>query len=165
MKKSILFITMLWLFIACEKQNVINENRTTPTPIEKDRETEIDSSECYMLQSFNELGKSIDQYDCIVFQKNAGRTFEEAFNNMKPELDALVNRDVDEEKKGANYDATKWELRKIERLVKNSPNEKLIYTSIELYMHSLVYNAYTIVRQYIVIDSEGNVYQIVGPVD
>ena len=116
-----------------------------------------------MLQEFNELGEPVESYQCIVFEKNAGCNFEEAFESIKPEIDALVTRNVSDEKDGGNYDASKWELRQFVRNVKNTPDEKLVYTSIELYMFSVVYNAYTIVYQYCVIDSGGNIYRIVGP--
>ena len=125
----------------------------------------IDPNECYMLQEFNELGEPVDSYKCIVFEKNAGRTFKDAFNSIKSDLDALVNRTISEEKDGGNYDANLWEVRQVVRNVKNSPDETLVYTSIELYMFSIVYNAYTIVHQYCVIDSEGNIYQIVSQID
>lgn len=183
MKKSILFLMILGLCFACDNNNVINaDNNTTSNTndtdstsvvnngeneddntIEPDRGIEIDPNECYMLQEFNELGEPVESYQCIVFEKNAGRNFEEAFESIKPEIDALLTRNVNDEKDGGNYDASKWELRQIVRNVKNSPDEKLVYTSIELYMFSIVYNTFTIVYQYYVIDSEGNIYQIVGP--
>jgi hypothetical protein len=118
-----------------------------------------------MLQEFNELGEPVESYRCIVFEKNAGRTYEDAFNSIKSDLDALVNRNISDEKDGGNYDTSQWEVRQIIRNVKNSPDEKLVYTSIELYIFSIVYNSYTIVHQYCVIDSEGNIYQIVSQID
>lgn len=154
MKKNILFLMLLGLFVACVNRNVPNEN---------DKGTVIDPSECYLIQTFNELGEPVEAYDCMTFDKKAGYTFEEAFTAIKPELDELVQRMVNDEKDGANYDAEKWELRQIVRDVKNSPNESLVYTSIELYMFSKVFRAYTIVYQFLVIDSEGNLYQISGP--
>ena len=166
MKKSILFLMILGIFIACDNNNVINNNSNDGT---KDTTSysnvKIDPNECYMLQEFNELGEPVDSYICIVFEKNAGCTYEDAFNSIKSDLDALVNRNISEEKDGGNYDASQWELRQIIRNVKNSPDEKLVYTSIELYMFSIVYNSYTIVHQYCVIDSEGNIYQIVSRID
>lgn len=74
----------------------------------------------------------------------------------------LAARMVNDEKSGGNYDSERWELRQVVRQVKNSPDDKLVYTSIELYMFSIVYNTYTIVYQFPVIDSEGNIYQITG---
>ena len=151
MKKSIVFLMILGIFVACDNNGAINNK--------------IDPNECYMLQEFNELGEPVDSYKCIVFEKNAGRTFKDAFNSIKPDLDELVNRNISDEIDGGNYDASQWELRQIIRNVKNSPDEKLVYTSIELYMFSIVYNSYTIVHQYCVIDSEGNIYQIVSQID
>lgn len=158
MKKNILFLMVLGLFVACGKNvpNVNNEGENT----EADKGTVIDPSECYRIQTFNELGEPVDAYDCMTFDKKAGNTFEEALATMKPELDELVQRMVNDEKDDANYDAEKWELRQIVRDVQNSPNESLVYTSIELYMFSKVFGAYTIVYQFFVIDSEGNLYQI-----
>ena len=118
-----------------------------------------------MLQEFNELGEPVESYRCIVFEKNAGGTYEDAFNSIKSDLDALVNRNINEEKDGGNYDTSLWEVRQVVRNVKNSPDEILVYTSIELYIFSIVYNSYTIVHQYCVIDSEGNIYQIVSQID
>ena len=179
MKKTLLFLTLLGLFIACEKNKVIDDastkksnTDTIPTPIvndedknttETDSVTKIDSTECYMLQACNELGEPIDAYECIKFEKNAGCTFEEAYASIKNDLDLLVARMINDEKDGGIYDVGKWEIRQVIRQVKNSPNDKLVYTSIELYMFSVVYNVYTIVYQFWVIDSEGNIYQIVGP--
>ena len=166
MKKSILFLMILGIFIACDNNNVINNNYNDSTKdTTSNSNVKIDPNECYMLQEFNELGEPVDSYKCIVFEKNAGRTFKDAFNSIKPDLDALVNRNISDEIDGGNYDASQWELRQIIRNVKNSPDEKLVYTSIELYMFSIVYNAYTIVHQYCVIDSEGNIYQIVSQID
>ena len=166
MKKSILFLMILGIFIACDNNNVINNNSNDSTSdTTSNSNVKIDPNECYMLQEFNELGEPVDSYKCIVFEKNAGRTFKDAFNSIKPDLDALVNRNISDEIDGGNYDASQWELRQIIRNVKNSPDEKLVYTSIELYMFSIVYNAYTIVHQYCVIDSEGNIYQIVSQID
>ena len=178
MKEIIICLTMLGLFVACEK-NVIDDNHTksndvdtTSTPTvendsvnitEADSGTKIDSTECYMLQACNELGESVDAYECITFERNAGHTFDEAYASIKTDLDLLVARMVNDEKGGGNYDAEKWEIRQVVRQVKNSPNDKLVYTSIELYMFSVIYNAYTVVYQYCVIDSEGNIYQIAGP--
>lgn len=126
---------------------------------------EIDPNECYMLQEFNELGEPVESYRCIVFEKNAGRTYEDAFNSIKSDLETLVNRNVSDEKNGGNYDANLWELRQVVRNVKNSPDEILVYTSIELYMFSIVYNTYIILQQYCVIDSKGNIYQIVSQIE
>mgnify|MGYP003304714968 FL=1 len=151
MKKSVLFLMILGIFVACDNNGAINNK--------------IDPNECYMLQEFNELGEPVESYRCIVFEKNAGRTYEDAFNSIKSDLDALVNRNINEEKDGGNYDANLWELRQIIRNVKNSPDDKLVYTSIELYMFSIVYNTYIIVQQYCVIDSKGNIYQIVSQID
>lgn len=157
---------ILGIFIACDNNNVINNNSNDSTSdTTSNSNVKIDPNECYMLQEFNELGEPVDSYKCIVFEKNAGRTFKDAFNSIKPDLDALVNRNISDEIDGGNYDASQWELRQIIRNVKNSPDEKLVYTSIELYMFSIVYNAYTIVHQYCVIDSEGNIYQIVSQID
>ena len=166
MKKSILFLMILGIFIACDNNNVINNNSNDGTKdTTSNSNVKIDPNECYMLQEFNELGEPVDSYKCIVFEKNAGRTFKDAFNSIKPDLDALVNRNISDEIDGGNYDASQWELRQIIRNVKNSPDEKLVYTSIELYIFSIVYNSYTIVHQYCVIDSEGNIYQIVSQID
>ena len=166
MKKSILFLMILGIFIACDNNNVINNNSNDGTKdTTSNSNVKIDPNECYMLQEFNELGEPVDSYKCIVFEKNAGRTFKDAFNSIKPDLDALVNRNISDEIDGGNYDASQWELRQIIRNVKNSPDERLVYTSIELYMFSIVYNSYTIVHQYCVIDSEGNIYQIVSQID
>lgn len=144
--------------IACNNNDV--DNITSPNG-----GTKIDSTECYMLQECNELGEPVDAYKCIVFERNAGRTFDEAFASIKTDLDLLVARMVNDEKEGENYDADQWEIRQVVRQVKNSPNDKLVYTSIELYMFSVVYNAYTIVYQFWVLDSEGNIYQLVSPAD
>ena len=166
MKKSILFLMILGIFIACDNNNVINNNSNDGTKdTTSNSNVKIDPNECYMLQEFNELGEPVDSYKCIVFEKNAGRTFKDAFNSIKPDLDALVNRNISDEIDGGNYDASQWEVRQIIRNVKNSPDEKLVYTSIELYIFSIVYNSYTIVHQYCVIDSEGNIYQIVSQID
>lgn len=169
MKKSILCLTMLWLFIACENNNAVNGNETDNKNLslaeEADSGTRIDKDECYMLEECNELGEPIDAYKCILFERNAGRTFEEAYGSIKSEIELLVQRNVNDEKDGSNYDANKWELRQVVREVNNSPDKKLTYTSIELYMFSVVYNAYTIVYQYYVIDSEGNIYQIGGSIE
>ena len=166
MKKSILFLMILGIFVACDNNNVINNNSNDSTSdTTSDSNVKIDPNECYMLQEFNELGEPVDSYKCIVFEKNAGRTFKDAFNSIKPDLDELVNRNISDEIDGGNYDASQWELRQIIRNIKNSPDEKLVYTSIELYMFSIVYNAYTIVHQYCVIDSEGNIYQIVSQIE
>ena len=157
---------ILGIFVACDNNNVINNNSNDSTSdTTSNSNVKIDPNECYMLQEFNELGEPVDSYKCIVFEKNAGRTFKDAFNSIKPDLDALVNRNISDEIDGGNYDASQWELRQITRNVKNSPDEKLVYTSIELYMFSIVYNSYTIVHQYCVIDSEGNIYQIVSQID
>ena len=156
MKKSILFLTMLGLLIACDNNNIIDTDG--------DSRTKIDSTECYMLQECNELGEPVDAYDlCLRFERNAGQTFDEAYASIKTDLDLLVARMVNDEKGGGNYDDEKWEVRQVIRQVKNVPNDKLVYTSVELYMFSVVYKAYTIVYQFCVIDSEGNIYQIVGP--
>ena len=161
MKKSILFLMILGIFVACDNNNVINNNSNDNiSDTTSNSNVKIDPNECYMLQEFNELGEPVESYGCIVFEKNAGYTFEDAFNSIKSDLDALVNRNVGDEKDNGNYDANQWELRQIARIVKNSPDEKLVYTSIELYMFSIVYDAYTVVHQYCVIDSEGNIYQI-----
>ena len=179
MKKIFLPIIFFGLFVACVNENqsgepdVKNDTTATTTPIinedndngnnaEADNGTVVDPSECYLIQIFNELGEPVDAYDCMTFDKKVGNTFEEAFATVKPELDELVQRMVNDEKDGANFDASKWELRQVVRDVKNSPNEDLAYTSIELYMFSKVFKAYTIVYQFFVIDSEGNLYQIAG---
>ena len=166
MKKSILFLMILGIFVACDNNNVINNNSNDSTSdTTSNSNVKIDPNECYMLQEFNELGEPVESYICIVFEKNAGRTYEDAFNSIKSDLDALVNRNVSEEKDGGNYDTSLWEVRQIIRNVKNSPDDKLVYTSIELYIFSIVYNSYTIVHQYCVIDSEGNIYQIASQID
>lgn len=201
MKKIILFLTMLGLFVACNNividENVTksNENDTISTPIENndddkendnnseengneneennneengknaDSDTEIDSTECYLLQMYNTLGEPIDSYLCMFFEEKVGHTFDEAFESMKTELDALVQRMVENEKEVSMYDAERWELRQVVRNVKNAPNDKLVYTSIELYMFSKIYNAYIILYQYCVIDSEGNIYHMIELLD
>ena len=80
MKKSVLFLMILGIFVACDNNGAINNK--------------IDPNECYMLQEFNELGEPVESYRCIVFEKNAGRTYEDAFNSIKSDLDALVNRTI-----------------------------------------------------------------------
>lgn len=161
MKKNILFLMFLGLFVACGNKNVPNDtNKNDGDNAEADKGTVIDPSECYWIQTFNELGEPVEAYDCMTFDQKSGNTFEEALAAIKPELDELVRRMVNDEKDGGNYDAEKWELRQIVRDVQNSPNESLVYTSIELYMFSKVFGAYTIVYQFFVIDSEGNLYQI-----
>ena len=116
---------ILGIFVACDNNGAINNK--------------IDPNECYMLQEFNESGEPVESYICIVFEKNAGRTYEDAFNSIKSVLETLVNRNISEEKDGGNYDTSLWEVRQIIRNVKNSPDEKLVYTSIELYIFSIVY--------------------------
>ena len=188
MKKIILFLTILGLLVACNNDIVINKdgrqshgNDTVSTPIvnndddneennngngkNADSDTEIDSTECYLLQEFNDLGEPIDSYLCMFFEEKVGHTFDEAFESMKPELDALVQRMVEDEKEVSMYDAERWELRQVVRNVKNAPNDKLVYTSIELYMFSKIYNAYIILYQYCVIDSEGNIYHMIELLD
>lgn len=164
MKKHVL-LALFGAFIALGWAGCETKPGPDPEPEPDVPTVKIDPNECYMLQEFNELGEPVDSYKCIVFEKNAGRTFKEAFNSIKSDLDALVNRNISDEKDGGNYDTSQWEVRQIIRNVKNSPDEKLVYTSIELYMFSIVYNSYTIVHQYCVIDSEGNIYQIVSQID
>ena len=123
------------------------------------------NDECYMLQECNVLGDSVDSYICMLFERNAGRTFDEAFASIKSDVDLLVERRVNDEKGGSNYDADKWELRQVVRNVKNAPNKDLVYTSIELYMFSRIYNAYTLVYPLCIIDSEGNIYHLEFPED
>ena len=161
----------IWKFIE-ENNTTSNNTDTTTTPVmtnddekaeEAEGDTKIDNTECYLLQECNELGEPVESYECIVFERKGGHTFEEAFASIKTDLDLLVARMVSDEEGGGNYDAEKWEIRQVVRQIKNAPNDRLIYTAIELYMFSLVYNAYTVVYQFWVIDSEGNIYQIVGP--
>lgn len=190
MKKTILFLMILGLFIACDNNHVINENPTnnnsndtTSTTVnnnedeqntdnttpDADSGTVINPEECYWIQATNDLGEPVDMYECILFEKKAGRTFEEAFEVMcKEGIDELVRRQIEDEKKAAadgygNYNPEQWELRQVQRIVRNTPNEKLVFTSIELYMFSKVYQTFTIVYSYCVIDSEGNVYLYTGP--
>ena len=194
MKKIILFLTMLGLFIACnnivinendiksnqndtisipneenndanEENNDENNNENEENGKDADNDTDIDSTECYMLQEYNELGEPVDSYLCMVFKRKAGHTFDEAFEDIKPELDVLVQRMVEEERKESMYDAEKWELRQVVRNVKNAPNDKLVYTSIELYMYSRIYNAYIVLYRFCVIDSEGNIYHMIELLD
>ncbi len=178
MKASVLFITILGLFVACNNNSVINENSTKSNDsdtasiqagnttakdtAQTDDTTKIEAGKCYLLQEYNEFGEPVESYGCIVFERNGGHTFEEAFMGIKTDLDMLAARMVNDEKSGGNYDSERWELRQVVRQVKNSPDDKLVYTSIELYMFSIVYNTYTIVYQFPVIDSEGNIYQITG---
>lgn len=149
MKKSVVFLLILGLFVACNNQ-VTNK---------------IDSNKCYMLQGCNVLGEPIESYACMMFERNAGRTFDEAFASVKPDLDLLAARIVDDEKGSSNYDADKWEIRQIVRKVKNAPDGNLTYTSIELYMFSKLYDAYTMVYPFCIIDSEGNLYHLDLPED
>lgn len=161
MKKSIILcLIMSGMFIACDNNKAASE-----PVIEPDGATNIESDECYLIQECNELGEPVEAYNCMIFEKNAGRTFDEAYASIKTDLDLLVARMVNDEKGGGNFDANQWELRLVNRQVKNSPNDQLVYTSIELYMYSFVYKAYTIVYQYWVIDSEGNIYQVAIPAD
>ena len=125
MKKSVLFLMILGIFVACDNNGAINNK--------------IDPNECYMLQEFNELGEPVESYRCIVFEKNAGRTYEDAFNSIKSDLDALVNRNINEEKDGGNYDTSLWEVRQIIRNVKNSPDKKLV-----LYFYRTLYILYCV---------------------
>lgn len=125
----------------------------------------IDSSECYMLQEWNELGEPVKSYGCMRFDHNAGSTFAAAYAGIKSEIESLANQYINDEIKSGNSNADKWELRQVIRNVTNSPNDKLIYTSIELYMYSSIWGAYTIVNQYCVIDSEGNIYNVITPDD
>ena len=75
MKKSVLFLMILGIFVACDNNGAINNK--------------IDPNECYMLQEFNELGEPVESYRCIVFEKNAGCTYEDAFNSIKSDLKTI----------------------------------------------------------------------------
>ena len=151
-----LLLGIIFVFAACE---------TNFRPNGADNRTQIDSSECYMLQEWNELGEPVKSYGCIRFDHNAGSTFAEAYAGIKSEIESLANQYINDEIKSGNSNADKWELRQVIRNVTNSPNDKLIYTSIELYMYSSIWGAYTIVNQYCVIDSEGNIYYVITPDD
>lgn len=141
------------------------KSQTNNNPNGPDNRTPIDSSECYMLQEWNELGEPVKSYGCMRFDRNAGYTFADAYASIKTEIDSLVSKDIIEEKKSGNSYADKWELRQIIRDVTNSPNEKLVYKSLELYMYSNIWCAYVIVSQYCIIDSEGNIYYFITPTD
>ena len=83
MKKSILFLMILGIFVACDNNNVINNNSNDNiSDTTSNSNVKIDPNECYMLQEFNELGEPVDSYKCIVFEKNAGRTYKDAFNSI-----------------------------------------------------------------------------------
>ena len=151
-----LLLGIIFVFAACE---------TNFRPNGADNRTPIDSSECYMLQEWNELGEPVKSYGCMRFDHNAGSTFAEAYAGIKSEIESLANQYINDEIKSGNSNADKWELRQVIRNVTNSPNDKLIYTSIELYMYSSIWGAYTIVNQYCVIDSEGNIYYVITPDD
>ena len=151
-----LLLGIIFVFAACE---------TNFRPNGADNRTPIDSSECYMLQEWNELGEPVKSYGCMRFDHNAGSTFAETYAGIKSEIESLANQYINDEIKSGNSNADKWELRQVIRNVTNSPNDKLIYTSIELYMYSSIWGAYTIVNQYCVIDSEGNIYYVITPDD
>ena len=72
---------------------------------------------------------------------------------------------IDDKKSTGMYDTEKWEIRQVICNVKNAPDDKLVYTSIELYMFSKLYGAYIVLDKYRVIDSEGNIYNYVIPND
>lgn len=54
----------------------------------------------------------------MIFEKNAERTFDEAYASIKTDLDFLVARMVNDEKGGGYFDANQWELRLVNRQVK-----------------------------------------------
>lgn len=119
----------------------------------------------YMIQCCNEYGESIDYYWPMTLYKKVGNTFEEAYESIENQINGYLQAIVDSEKGCSIYDTERWELRQVVRKVQNSPDEKLIYTSLELYMFSYVYNAYIIRYKFFVIDSEGNIYKRIEPLD
>lgn len=180
MKQILIYFYVLCILCACQTPNDedihLNKDEEDTTKIIADNDslsqyndssarTPIDSSECYVLQEWNELGEPVNSYGCMRFDRNAGYTFADAYASIKTEIDSLVSKDIIEEKKSGNSYADKWELRQIIRDVTNSPNEKLVYKSLELYMYSNIWCAYVIVSQYCIIDSEGNIYYFITPTD
>lgn len=180
MKRMFIYLHVLGILCACKTPNIedihLNKYEEDTTRIIADNDsliqnndssvrTQIDSSECYMLQEWNELGEPVNSYGCMRFDRNAGYTFADAYTSIKTEIDSLVNKNIIEEKRSGNSYADKWELRQVIRDVTNSPNEKLVYKSLELYMYSNIWCAYIIVSQYCIIDSEGNIYYFITPAD
>lgn len=154
MKKTLFLLTALVILVACDIKPTIAESG------------KIDCTEGYQIQGSNELGAPVDSYYiCILFERKAGNTFDEALSSIKDNLDLWTQLVIDDKKSTGMYDTEKWEIRQVVRNVKNAPNDKLVYTSIELYMFSKLYGAYVILGQYCVIDSEGNIYDYVYPED
>lgn len=157
MKKMFFLLTTLVILVACDSD-------IKPTIAEGGGK--IDCTEGYQIQGSNELGTPIDSYYiCILFERKAGNTFDEALSSIKDNLDVWTQLVIDDKKSTGMYDTEKWEIRQVVRNVKNAPYDKFVYTSIELYMFSKLYGAYVVIEQYCVIDSEGNIYNYVYPED
>lgn len=153
MKKILFLLTALVILVACDIKPTIAESG------------KIDCTEGYQIQQSNELGAPVDSYICILFERKAGNTFDEALNSIRDNLDMWAQFVIDDKKSTGMYDTEKWEIRQVICNVKNAPDDKLVYTSIELYMFSKLYGAYIVLDKYRVIDSEGNIYNYVIPND
>ncbi|MBR4563877.1 MAG: hypothetical protein IKO26_05435 [Paludibacteraceae bacterium] len=151
MKKIFLLLSTFIALGGCNKHQDILQNRT---PVEKNF--------CYEIQYMNEKGDLVeDLYDCMMYHDTYGNDFQSAYKKMEPELEQMLARFRTDYQNNDMWDAEKLEIRKTTRPVRNAPNSKLEYTSIDFYMYNVKpYDDYLVIMNSCVIDSEGNVYMI-----
>ena len=140
------------------QQDNHSDDNPSETPTIK---TEIDKDFCYSFYRKIQ-GEDFDT-GCLYFIQNYGDDFESAYETLKPEIDLLRERfNKDQQQTGNKYNVS-------ERLntitVTNSPNQNLVYTSIDYYVYSDIYKHEIKINAYGVIDSEGNFYGIQYPED
>ena len=114
---------------------------------------------CYQVQALTAYGTVIeDRYDCMKYVKNYGNDFQSAYDNLQSTINGLKDRLYEDNKNIEDWDADRIEVRKVQCAVRNTPDDTLEYTSVDIYMYNSLYKGYIIAYFFWVIDSKGNAY-------
>lgn len=178
MKRILFYISILGVFVACRQNELtINEDTTQitdtiPATLPNDNtngdttivsdptKTIIEKDYCYQIQAINEIGEIINAYDCMIFSDNYGDNLTDAYATLEPQIENKKQLLIDLYKNNPNYNSNDALIRKQTRAVANTPNDKLTFTAIDIYMYTPMYHNYTIVANFGIIDSEGNLYHL-----
>ncbi len=153
MKNIYLLLVVSVLLLGCKPKpepSTVNNNPTPTTP----------TKDCYQVQSINGYGEVMnDHYDCMQFIGNKGDDFQSAYDNLESTFNGWKDALYYDYKNSEYWDAERIEIRTTPCAVRNTPDDKLEYKSVDFYMYNISpYKAYRIVTHYLVIDSKGNAY-------
>ena len=154
MNKISYLILATTLLVSC---NSNNEGTTYVTP----SGTIIQKDFCYEIMAINEKGQPIaNHYECMLYEATLGTDFQSAYEQLEPEISQLKEGLRVMYKDDNLWDVNRLEVRLMKCPVRNVPNSSWEYTRVNFFMYNIKpYDDYIMIQPYLIIDSEGNVYQ------